>query len=104
MRTRKLILVVLASLLSVGLLSCSTGGGSKRLTVYSGRNQELIAPLIKNFETKTGIEVDVRYGDSADLALLIDEEGDAAPADVFLSQSPGAIGYLDGKDRLRAID
>jgi iron(III) transport system substrate-binding protein len=37
----------------------------------------------------------VRYGDTADLALLIDEEGDRSPADVFLSQSPGAVGYLD---------
>ena len=78
---------------------CSSGGGDA-LTVYSGRNQELIEPLIDDFEEETGIDVDVRYGDSADLALLIDEEGDNAPADVFLSQSPGAIGFLDGKDRL----
>ena len=42
----------------------------------------------------------MRYGDSADLALLIDEEGDQSPADVFLSQSPGAIGFIDEKGRL----
>jgi hypothetical protein len=28
------------------------------------------------------------------LALLLDEEGDRTPADVFLSQSPGATGFL----------
>jgi iron(III) transport system substrate-binding protein len=104
MRVRTLALVVAAIIVATAAASCASGGGSQHLTVYSGRNQELIAPLIKDFETETGIEVDVRYGDSADLALLIDEEGKAAPADVFLSQSPGAIGYLDGKNRLRAID
>ena len=38
----------------------------------------------------------MKYGDSADLAVLIDTEGDNSPADVFLSQSPGAIGFVDG--------
>lgn len=73
------------------------------LTVYSGRTEELIQPLIDEFTADTGIDVEVRYGDSADLALLIDEEGDASPADVFISQSPGATGYLDGAGRLRKI-
>ncbi|MGZ8751741.1 MAG: iron ABC transporter substrate-binding protein [Acidimicrobiia bacterium] len=87
----------------IGLSACSSDGGSDRLTVYSGRDEELIEPLIAEFTDETGIEVDVRYGDSSDLALLIDEEGDQAPADLFLSQSPGAIGYLDTKDRLGGI-
>jgi iron(III) transport system substrate-binding protein len=107
LRTRSRVLaaaVVVAGLVAFGLTACTSGGGSDRLTVYSGRNEELIAPLIEQFTDETGIAVDVRYGDSADLALLIDEEGDAAPADVFLSQSPGAIGYLDAKGRLRPIE
>src|SRR5690606_26162347 len=56
------------------------GGGT--LTIYSGREEELIGPLFEDFTEETGIEVDVRYGDSADLALLIEEEGDNTPADV----------------------
>ena len=44
----------------------------------------------------TGIEVEAQYGDSADLALLIQTEGANSPADVFISQSPGALGLLDG--------
>ena len=80
--------------------ACSSGGGDDRLTIYSGRQEELIGPLLEDFSDETGIGVDVRYGDSADLALLIDEEGDRSPADVFLSQSPGAVGFLDADDRL----
>ena len=73
------------------------------LTVYSGRNEDLIGPLVEMFEEATGIEADVRYGSSADLALLIETEGDATPADVFISQSPGAMGYLATQDRLQAL-
>ncbi|GMU79577.1 MAG: iron ABC transporter substrate-binding protein [Acidimicrobiia bacterium] len=82
---------------------CSRGGGGDRLTVYSGRLPELVEPLLEDFSEQTGIGIDVRYGDSADLALLVDEEGDKSPADVFISQSPGAMGYLDGQDRLTKL-
>jgi iron(III) transport system substrate-binding protein len=102
MRARVTAVVIGVALASSALAACSSGS-SDALTVYSGRNQELIEPLIADFEEETGIDVEVRYGDSADLALLIDTEGDNAPADVFLSQSPGAIGFLDGKDRLQPI-
>lgn len=73
------------------------------LTIYSGRNEDLIGPLVEMFEEATGIETDVRYGKSPDLALLIETEGDATPADVFISQSPGAMGYLATQDRLQVL-
>jgi iron(III) transport system substrate-binding protein len=101
MLRRTLGVVVVTAVIAGGLAACSTGGGgSDRLTIYSGRQQELISGLLEDFSDQTGIGIDVRYGDSADLALLIDEEGDRSPADVFLSQSPGAVGYLDSKGRL----
>jgi iron(III) transport system substrate-binding protein len=92
-----------AVLVALSLASCGDGGGD-RLAVYSGRSRNLVLPLLTQFSEETGIKIDVRYGDSADLALLIAEEGDDTPADVFLSQSPGAIEFLDGEDRLRAVD
>ncbi|MDZ4827675.1 MAG: iron ABC transporter substrate-binding protein [Actinomycetota bacterium] len=81
------------------LAGCGSGGGDE-LVIYSGRNQELVGSLLDDFSEETGISIAVRYGDSGDLAVLIDTEGDESPADVFLSQSPGAIGFLDGEDRL----
>jgi iron(III) transport system substrate-binding protein len=101
MLRRALGALLVTALLGGALAACSSGGGGgDRLTIYSGRQQELIGPLLEDFSKDTGIGIDVRYGDSADLALLIDEEGDRSPAAIFLSQSPGAVGFLDAKDRL----
>jgi len=97
------LLLVLAVLLALagGLAACSSD--EDRLTIYSGRNSELLGPLLEQFSEETGIGIDVRYGQSADLALLIGEEGDRSPADVFISQSPGAEGYLDEQGLLAEL-
>ncbi len=88
----------------LGLVGACGSGEDEVITVYSGRTSNLIGPLLTEFAEETGIDIEVRYGQSADLALLIHQEGDRSPADVFISQSPGAIGFLAGDGRLRPID
>lgn len=85
--------VLAGTLVLAGLAACGSDGDGA-LVVYSGRTENLIDPLLDDFEQETGIDVDRRYDDSANLALLIEEEGDRTPADVLISQSPGAVGYL----------
>ncbi|MBW3602538.1 MAG: extracellular solute-binding protein [Actinobacteria bacterium] len=93
-------------LLSVLLPACGgvLAGGRDAVTIYSGRGSSLIGPLLEEFSASTGIPIDVRYGGSAELALLIAQEGDRTPADVFYSQSPGAVGFLAGEGRLAPLD
>ena len=90
-------LVVLLAALVLGAASAQT------LTVYSGRGESLVAPLVARFTAETGVEVAVRYGDTAQLAVLILEEGRVSPADVFWGQDAGALGALARAGRLRAV-
>ncbi|NLA36766.1 MAG: iron ABC transporter substrate-binding protein [Actinobacteria bacterium] len=64
------------------------------ITLYSGRDEALIAPLIEDFEAATGVDVEVRYGKSAEMAAALLEEGDRTNADVFYSQEVGAVGEV----------
>jgi iron(III) transport system substrate-binding protein len=100
------LLTVATTALALTLSACGSGGSGstdETLVVYSGRTQNLIEPLLDRFEDETEIKVEVRYGDTAELALLLDQEGDNTDADVFLSQSPGAIEFLAADDRLATL-
>ncbi len=102
MKPKSMKLAAWTALLCLAAVSC--GGQGEVLTVYSGRTSNLIGPLLEQFAESEGVDIEVRYGQSADLALLIREEGDRSPADVFISQSPGAVGFLAGEGLLRPID
>jgi iron(III) transport system substrate-binding protein len=87
--------VGLAALAAALVAAAGCGGSDDALTVYSGREEELVAPLFEMFTEESGTEVEVRYGDSAELAATIAEEGENSPADVFFAQDPGSLGSVE---------
>ncbi len=81
----------------------SNSNADDTLTIYSGRSEALVAPLIEQFEQESGLDVEVRYGESAGLAATILEEGPNSPADVYFGQDAGALGALAKAGRLAAL-
>jgi iron(III) transport system substrate-binding protein len=76
---------------------------TETLTIYSGRSESLVKPIIDRFTQDTGINAEVRYGDTAAMALAIIEEGQNSPADLFFAQDAGALGALSKEGRLVTI-
>jgi iron(III) transport system substrate-binding protein len=73
------------------------------VTVYSGRGEDLVGPLLELFEQETGIKTEVRYGDSAEMLLLIQEEGANSPADIYYAQGAGFLGELSAAGGLLTL-
>lgn len=107
---RRMTALVAAALLLPALAACGSGdkdsggeGGSSSLVIYSGRNEKLVKPLLDKLEKAVGTEVEVRYGDSAELAAQILEEGDRTKAGLFFSQDAGALGALSREGMLEKL-
>lgn len=83
--------------------SSSTSSGSSELTIYSGRSESLVGPLIERFEEVSGIAVRIRYAGTAELASAILEEGERSRADIFYSQDAGALAALAEGDALMPL-
>src|SRR5688500_18630285 len=86
--------VMLVFVLAVMFVPALAQEGTEVLTVYSGRSEGLIAPILEQFSAATGVQVEVLYGDTASIASQLLEEGANTPADVVITQDGGALGAL----------
>jgi iron(III) transport system substrate-binding protein len=70
-------ILILAALMAFLILEAIVPGApqAQSLTIYSGRSEELVGPIIERFSEATGVRVRVRYGGTSELAATILEEG-----------------------------
>ncbi len=103
MRINRLLLVVLTFIVLSAVIPAAAQDSGETLTVYSGRSEGLIGPILEQFSAETGVNVEVRYGSTAEMAATILEEGENSPADVYIAQDAGALGALAAAGRLGAL-
>ena len=93
--------------LSLGLLATGAlagcGGDDEALTIYSGRSQTLVEPILEAFSEDTGVEIRVKYASSTDIVNTVLEEGEDTPADVVFLQDPGSLGTLSASGFLAEL-
>lgn len=77
----------------LGLMAPLQAAGQE-LVLYSGRSKNLVQPIIQKFTEATGVDVQVRYGSTSQLAVALKEEGQRTRADAFLAQDAGALGAM----------
>lgn len=94
-------LAVLA--LTALLFSSCAESSSEELVVYSGRSQALVEQLVADFKKETGIDIEVRYGNDAELLAVLGEEGDQSPADVYWANTTGALANASQNGRLATL-
>ena len=76
------------------LVACGDDPEEKSLTIYSGRRETLVGPIIDRYREESGVKVEVKYATSQQLAATLLEEGENSPADLFFAQEPASLGAV----------
>jgi iron(III) transport system substrate-binding protein len=112
--------LTISSLLVVAtmLVLCACGGSSstgashgvggalagQSITLYNGQHEQTTAMLVSAFERHTGVKVNVRSDDEAELGNQIIQEGSSSPADVFYTENTPVLEHLREAGLLAHID
>lgn len=102
LKVRNIIICLVVALVCIGAAPILADSHDP-LTIYSGRNESLLGPILAQFTEDTGIEVEILYGGTSAVANQILTEGANSPADVFIAQDGGALGALAAANMLHKL-
>ncbi len=97
MRRRWSRIAAVVSVLAVvlGATACSSSGESDELLIYNAQHESLTKEWIDAFTKETGIKVTYRQGGDTELGNQLVAEGEASPADVFLTENSPAMAAVE---------
>ncbi|TJY67633.1 iron ABC transporter substrate-binding protein [Arthrobacter sp. CAU 1506] len=115
LRKNALVGIAVAATAVFGLAACgsnpdsgSAGSGSAAagdgITVYNAQHESLAQEWIDAFTAETGIKVTVRQGSDTEMSNQIIQEGDASPADVFLTENSPAMTQVENAGLFADVD
>src|SRR6478752_7587520 len=85
-----LLIVATTVVASVGVIAAPASAQNVTLVLYNAQHDAVAKNWADAFTAKTGIQVEVRKGSDLVMANQILQEGDASPADLFITEnSPG---------------
>jgi iron(III) transport system substrate-binding protein len=85
------------TILSSLFLFCAAGAfvpsapAADALTVYSGRSERLIKPVLDAFTANTGIQIELLSSGTTELVNRLKAEGDRTSADLFITNDAGSL-------------
>ena len=99
----------LALTLVVAACGGANGGGTSSankatLVLYNAQHEELTQAVAEGFTRESGIKVELRSGEDPELANQILAEGDASPADVFVTENSPSMTLLASQGRFSPVD
>ncbi len=97
------VLMVLSLVTALVATGCS-GDEGPSIVVYNAQHEQLLEEIAPKFTDKTGIEVELRNGSDPELAAQLMQEGDASPADVFLTENSPAMSAVEGAGLFAPLD
>jgi iron(III) transport system substrate-binding protein len=87
---RRTILSVLLLLFVTGFFVPSAQAADQ-LTIYSGRGERLIKPVLDAFTAATGIQIELLSSGTTELVNRLKAEGDRTPADLLITNDAGSL-------------
>ncbi|MCG2622830.1 iron ABC transporter substrate-binding protein [Arthrobacter sp. I2-34] len=75
--------------------SAGAGSGGAGITVYNAQHETMTQAWVDEFTAETGIKVNLRQGDDTEMSNQIIQEGDASPADVFITENSPAMTQVE---------
>ncbi|AOT03396.1 iron ABC transporter substrate-binding protein [Arthrobacter sp. U41] len=109
--------IALAATAALGLAACGSGTStspsssaaadakiSGEMTVYNAQHESLTKEWVDAFTAETGVKVTMRQGSDTEMSNQIIQEGQASPADVFLTENSPAMAQVENAGLFADVD